>query len=281
MHVDLQKDLIVRHLRAVARTLVYALALYGGADLARHAFADEPVAQAYIPFVSQTSNVRQEGLEQRVRDLEDLLAGVTRSGDDLYIAGMNVYVVSGSGKTDAVPNGKGNLIVGYNEARGGRDLDGSPFDRRSGSHNLIVGKQANYTGFGGIVGGLKNEIGAEYTMVIGGSENRAENSLSAVFGGSQNETLADIATAVGGWQNKPGALFSTITGGKQNISYGEGSSISGGSDNRTGKEAENASISGGSRNEVDAERSAISGGDRVVIEAGHSGSWAAGELRSP
>ncbi len=270
-----------RLLPSIARTLIYALALYGGADLARHVLADELVAQAYMPIASQPAGTQQNALEQRVQALEALLAGVSRSGDDLYFSGVNVYVVSGSGSTDAPPNGKGNVIIGYNEERGGRDLEGNPYDRRSGSHNLVVGKQANYAGFGGVVAGLKNEIGSEYAIAIGGSENLAEPSFSTILGGTQNQTLADMSTAVGGWKNQPGGLFSTITGGRGNRTLGEASSISGGNENRIGPDGESASISGGSENEVDAQRSAISGGDRIVIEAGHSGSWAAGDYRSP
>jgi multidrug efflux pump subunit AcrA (membrane-fusion protein) len=52
---------------------------------------------------------------------ETLLAGVTRQSvagrDTLRFSGMNVQVVNGTGSTDGTPNGRGNLIIGYDTAR--------------------------------------------------------------------------------------------------------------------------------------------------------------------
>lgn len=41
------------------------------------------------------------------------------------------------------PNGLGNLIVGYNESRGGSDI-------RTGSHNVVMGQGNNFSRFGGL-----------------------------------------------------------------------------------------------------------------------------------
>ncbi len=269
-------------LQTFIRTLVYALALYGGADLVGMALADDIEAKAYMPLIGHGQGIQQDGLEERVRSLETLLEGVDRSGGDLYFSGMNVYVVSGEGNTDAPPNGKGNLIIGYNEPRGGRDLEGNPHDRREGSHNLVLGTHVNYTGIAGVVTGYQNEIGGEYAVVLGGSANRADQSFSAILGGSQNTALSELSTAVGGSENQPGGLFSTISGGRQNRTLGEWSSIGGGQGNLTGSDAASATIAGGRDNEAGAESSAIGGG--VGVEIGvdeRSGSWAAGNLRWP
>ena len=82
-------------------------------------------------------NSREEGLET-------LLAGVSRSGNDIFIDGANLHIRDGSGSTDGPVNGLGNLIVGYNERRG----EG---DDRTGSHNLIVGSQHNYSAYSSLV----------------------------------------------------------------------------------------------------------------------------------
>ena len=37
--------------------------------------------------------------------------------DNIYFDGCNVHVRSGGGSTDATPNGKGNIIIGYNKPR--------------------------------------------------------------------------------------------------------------------------------------------------------------------
>ena len=55
---------------------------------------------------------------------------------------VNVQIVNGSGSTDGLPNGSGNLIVGYNETG---NLSG---DNRSGSHNIVGGKANSYSSYG-------------------------------------------------------------------------------------------------------------------------------------
>jgi hypothetical protein len=61
-----------------------------------------------------------DALEARIAKLEELLAGVTRSGSNITFSGVNVQIVSGRGSTDGTVNGTGNLIVRYNEERGDR-----------------------------------------------------------------------------------------------------------------------------------------------------------------
>ena len=56
----------------------------------------------------------------------------------IRITGANLQIVSGSGATDGPINGKGNLIIGYNEGRDhdvAIDLDISPENVRTGSQS--------------------------------------------------------------------------------------------------------------------------------------------------
>lgn len=103
-------------------------------------------------------------LEARIAQLEDLLQHVSRDGNDLTITGANLHVVNGAGSTDGEPNALGNVIIGYNEER---TEQGSSNDR-SGSHMLVVGKEHNYTRYGGIVVGLRNETSGDWASVSGG-----------------------------------------------------------------------------------------------------------------
>ena len=95
-------------------------------------------------------------LEARVAALEALLADVTRGTDPntgqdtLTFSAMNVQVVSGSGTTNGIVNGTGNLIIGYNELRSGGG------DVRTGSHMLVNGYGNNYTAYGGMVVGERS-----------------------------------------------------------------------------------------------------------------------------
>jgi hypothetical protein len=146
------------------RTLVVGLAIYGALDLARSAMAQDT---AYLPVVANAQEVAS--LEDRVAALEDLLVHVSREGNDIYVTGANLHVVNGTGATDGITNGLGNVIIGYNEFRTGEDV----VNDRSGSHMLVVGRSNNYTSFGGIVVGVWNSTTGRYASVSGGRNRQA------------------------------------------------------------------------------------------------------------
>jgi hypothetical protein len=62
-----------------------------------------------------------KGMAERMATLEQKLAAMTfdDSTNEVVISGANLRIVNGLGATETT-NGLGNLIVGYNEARGGR-----------------------------------------------------------------------------------------------------------------------------------------------------------------
>ncbi len=116
-------------------------------------------------------------MAQRGAALEQLLRHFSRKGTEVFITGANLYLRNGLGSTDCIneqsqeipdcPNGLGNLIVGYNEPREpafGEDI-------RTGSHNVVVGQQHNFSRFGGVVVGLRNGISGDYAAVGGGEGN--------------------------------------------------------------------------------------------------------------
>ena len=116
-------------------------------------------------------------LTARVAALETTLAGVSRSGNQIIIEGANLHIRSGSGATGGPVNGLGNLIIGYNELRGAGD-------DRSGSHNLIVGREHNYSAYGGVVAGFRNAVSGAFATVSGGRDNVAGASYATVGGGA-------------------------------------------------------------------------------------------------
>jgi len=118
-----------------------------------------------------------EGLAHRFGALEEKLryitSGTTAEGlNEVVISGANLRIVNGLGSTDCrdeqgepipdCPNGLGNLIVGYNEPRDGEE------NIRTGSHNIVVGKEHNFSSVGGLVVGQFNEISGEFAAVSGG-----------------------------------------------------------------------------------------------------------------
>ena len=102
----------------------------------------------------EASERGQKGLAHRVAAREKLPKHFSRDGNEIIITENNLHIVNGLGQTGCLvddegnplpgcPNGLGNLIVGYNEPHG------SEPDIRTGSHNVVVGDQLNFSRFGG------------------------------------------------------------------------------------------------------------------------------------
>ncbi len=174
-----------------------------------------------------------------------LLDVVEISGTDVYFKGVNLHVNNGTGQADLV-NGLGNLIVGYNLPRG----DGS--DWRSGSHNLVVGDQHNFSSYGGLVAGLHNGLFAPYASVLGGELNTVTAAKGVVVGGRLNNASGDYGSVLGGEGNTASGPASSVAGGSLNTASGTYASVAGGSENTAAGSA--ASVSGGAGVSVEADQ---------------------------
>lgn len=203
------------------------------------------------------------GLESRIAALEAKLARVTVSagGEDIYLDGANLHVRSGAGATDAAVNGRGNLIIGYNETRGAGN------DERSGSHNLIVGQKHNYASFGGMVVGYLNTSGAAYGTVSGGYANTAAAAYSSISGGAVNTTSNFFASISGGSYNTASGGGASISGGNYNTASGNYAAVSGGQNNTAGGHW--SSVSAGGYNTAAGECASVSGGGGSEQPAGN------------
>lgn len=221
-------------------------------------------------------------LEKEVQSLQNKLSSVSteNGGDDLVFTGVNVHIRDGSGDTDGTTNGLGNLVIGYNED----DFD--PTETRTGSHNLILGEENSYTGYGGYVAGRENTISAPfatisggsgntasgtYASVSGGSDNTAAGYHSAVSGGSHNAAQGNFSAVLGGGGSSNGneawAFHSVVVGGRLNIAgddsgadtfLGSSSVILGGHSNSV--TGDDATISGGRNNTASGTYASVSGG---------------------
>ena len=169
-------------------------------------------------------------------------------GTDVFFNGCNVNVRSGSGSTNGTVNGKGNLIIGYNEGAGST----------TGSHNLIIGNGHSFSSFGGIVAGVKNSIEGPFASVTGGYRNTASAYASSVSGGSHNYASAYYSSVSGGRNNTASGYAASVSGGYGNQATGNSASVSGGSSNY----ATNlySSVSGGKNNYAQSKGASISGG---------------------
>jgi hypothetical protein len=150
-------------------------------------------------------------LQAQSTALQVKLAAVSieNGGDDLVFTNVNVHVRSGSGSTWGSVNGRGNLIVGYDEER----IAGSD---KSGSHNLVVGPHHNYTNYGGLVAGDENEVSGAYASVSGGSGSAASADFTSVSGGLENTASGNYSSVSGGYQNIASAGCTSVSGGRIN-----------------------------------------------------------------
>jgi hypothetical protein len=262
---------------------------------------------------------RVQELEEQVKALQDKLAAVTfdATTNELIITGANLRIVNGMGETETT-NGLGNLIVGYNELRQ-EDPDCPRIlgaqrpctDTRTGSHNVAVGKENNFSRFGGIIVGLMNETSGDFASVSGGQANAASGTWSAISGGTNNTTPGFASAVSAGLRNTASGDRSVVSGGGDNITSGPNSSVSGGRDNTasgvisvvSGGENNTASgigsvvsggqnntasgatigffvghttISGGENNTASGDFSSVSGGTRVIQTV--TDGWAAGSF---
>jgi len=191
-------------------------------------------------------------LEQRIAALEALLANVSKVGNNLVVTGVNVQIVDGTGDTAGPPNGRGNLIVGYNEDVLG---DTAP---RTGSHNIVVGMENGYSSYGGLVAGFSNTVSGAMASVTGGNENQASGPYASVNAGYRNEARGEAAGVSGGDFNFADGIDSSISGGNYNDALDTAASVSGGTHNQaTGPYA---SVSGGGTNLADGEKASVTGG---------------------
>lgn len=218
-----------------------------------------------------------DALQQQVAELQAKLAAVSINYDgDMVISGVNVYIQDGQGTTHCGPpfsdhdcNGKGNLIVGYDQN------DGE--DVKTGSHNVVIGDRHTYTSYSGLVLGRNNEISNVGTSVTSGVNNVASGLYASVSGGRNNDASGNYASVSGGDDNVASGVRSSVSGGNGNIASGDRSSVSGGRENTTS--GETASISGGLSNTASGWNSSVSGG--VLNEAsGENSSVSGGNINN-
>jgi hypothetical protein len=230
----------------------------------------------------------EKGLAQRVAALEQLLKHFSREKNEIFITGANLHIVNGLGRTDCgteeqpiadCPNGLGNLIVGYNEPRPeefGENI-------RSGSHNVVVGQQHNFSRFGGLVVGNFNTISGDFAVVSGGEGNTASGVEASVSGGRENTASGIWSSVSGGRVNLPTDEFASVSGGFANVASGSHSSVSGGAENNASVFA--TVVSGGQGNRASGTFSSVCGGeanttnsDFTVVSGGRAntagGFWA-------
>ncbi len=150
---------------------------------------------------------------------------------------INVQVVSGSGSTNGAVNGRGNLVVGYDEKPG----------TQTGSNNLVLGYGQSYSSYGSIVGGSYNSSTGPFTDVFG-EANRASAYAASVTGGMHNAAEGQKSLVAGGQQNKAKGVYASVGGGSENTAEGESSEVSAGLANKAS--GADSAVLGGNYNQA-------------------------------
>lgn len=123
------------------------------------------------------ANSQDTLLGTRVEQVEELLTCVDFDSANLtlIVESCNLIVRDGSGNT-ASTTGLGNLIIGY-------DTDESLSKNKTGTHNLVVGDEHEYSSYGGLVAGRANSVHGPYASITGGRNNVVGLDYASVSGG--------------------------------------------------------------------------------------------------
>ncbi len=163
-------------------------------------------------------------LEQDLSQVQHTIEPMTRMSvhgqDSLVFDAVNVHIRSGQGSTTSTVNGRGNLIVGYDEGDSAN---------KTGSHNIVFGTHATYSSFGGLVGGTNNTIDGQYASAISGTGNQATGDQSVILGASSATASGTGSVVVSGSSGDASGFRSVVTGGWHNTASGSWSVVSGGS----------------------------------------------------
>jgi hypothetical protein len=194
-------------------------------------------------------------------------------GPNVVLTGVNLHIRNGQpAQYNSWPtfdtasysaNGRGNLIVGYNDDGGQNSI--TPY--RTGSHNIILGDLHRFIGNGAFVGGWANTAEANATAVAG-YENGTSGWASTISGGHANFAVEQYSHVSGGDSNIAVGVASSVTGGLRNEADGNYSTISGGDQNLT--TGFNSSVTGGENNWAKGNSSTVNGGLNQTADGDYS-----------
>ena len=161
---------------------------------------------------------------------------VVDSTNSVVVTGANFQITNGLGPNPISwlgqegTNGLGNLIIGYNEETGYAEEY-----VRTGSHNLVIGVDHSYMGFGNIIGGMRNEVNGQYSACISREAEMNWGNVNLILGGKQSTMIgSSFSVMIGGQYNTLGTdstdtRFSVLSGGRlHNLRAGYANSIFGG-----------------------------------------------------
>jgi hypothetical protein len=100
---------------------------------------------------------------------------------------------------------------------------------QTGSHNLVIGVDQEYTGYDGLGVGINGAVTAPFGAVAGGGGNAVTGPWASVVGGVRNEAAREGSSIAGAGLNRTTAFEAFVGGGLENEASGEASALLGGS----------------------------------------------------
>jgi hypothetical protein len=152
---------------------------------------------------SGLTSSEQETLRNILPYLKYVASGVGGK-PTIQFSGVNVQIIRGFG----VPvNGEGNLVLGsdYNTGK-----ERGKVGLQTGSENLVLGGEQEFTEAGGIVAGDNNTITGPGASVLGGEVNTASGYASTVLGGEKNHAEGSFSSIFGGKELKAAGFYEAI-----------------------------------------------------------------------
>jgi hypothetical protein len=173
------------------------------------------------------------------------------------ISAANLQLVDGTGDTDGTPNGLGNLMIGYAESHAGLE--------RGGSHNVVLGRDNEWSSFGGLVTGRYNRVAGEDTAVIGGRYSDTTGAGAVSIGGLGADVSGEGAVGVGGTENSLSGVHAVAVAGLRNEANGPHSLAAGGW--KVEASGDRATVIGGFHNDASGTGAVVAGGDSNTATA--------------
>jgi len=197
--------------------------------------AADTTLQTNLDAESAARRSADNALQNRAAALENKTQFISIAGGDMFITGTNLNIRNGLGATNGNPtdpdstdpasthvNGKGNLILGYNEHAAVGSVE------HDGSHNLVIGISNSYHSFAGLLAGKFNILWGPYASIAGGYGNQVTGLHASVTGGLGNTAAGKYSAVTGGSGNRATGEASAVHGGTSNRATGQVGSLLGG-----------------------------------------------------
>ena len=230
-----------------AGSAAVAAEVNGNFNAVQTAVNDNDARVAALEAANEQLQAQLNLLSGFINELQTYVSvGVDGQGQpSIFFSGANVHINNGA--SWSAINGLGNLVVGYDGVRADTvephcsvnahdnqmDCEAAlggvwAVNHKTGSHNIVLGMEHNYSSREGLLAGFRNSTTAQSASVTGGSGNLAGRFNASILGGTSNVASGPSSTVSGGYLNVAATTGSSVSGGRDNGASGSYATVSGG-----------------------------------------------------